>query len=100
MSDPKRPQNMSEAIDQLGGKATDKINEVREFLEKDFDKVQKLVEDLKPKLNEMKDRLETEVNEKSKLVNQKVEQNPWMAVGVVGLVMFIFGWVLGQSKRD
>jgi ElaB/YqjD/DUF883 family membrane-anchored ribosome-binding protein len=66
-----RPKNFSQAIDEL----------------------EETLSTLKPQIDEIGAKAK-------KTVEEKVEENPWMAIGLVGLVLFLLGFLLGSKRRD
>jgi len=83
-----KPKNLTEAIDQLGSYAGQASQGVEEAVEK-----------LKPHLEELQ-RLAREEGGKAKAkVEAQVNQNPWAALGIVGLIFFILGFLFASSGR-
>lgn len=94
------PKSLSEAIDQLESAGDGKLQDFKNILEKDYAELRKHLDDLKPHLDSLKGKIETEVNKSKNQVEQNVKENPWLALGAVGIVAFILGWIFGQNKKD
>lgn len=96
--------SLSEAIDQLESASQSKAQEFKNILEKDYEELKRTIESLKPHLEELRDKVEGQVKsqykEKKTEVEEKVKENPWLALGVIGLIAFVIGWILGQSRKD
>jgi ElaB/YqjD/DUF883 family membrane-anchored ribosome-binding protein len=92
--------NLTEAIEQLEGLRQTKTEEFKEIFSKDIEEVKKAFEDLKPTLESLREKAETEVKKVKKDVESKVKENPWVTLGIVGLVAFVIGWILGTNKKD
>lgn len=93
------PASLSEAIETLESKSYSKAQDIRENLEKDYEEVRKALEQVKPYLNKVKAEVEKEVRESKDRAELTIKENPWWAVGIVGLVAFIIGWILGTSRK-
>lgn len=85
--------NLSEAIDELERTAREKGSDFK-------DKIFEQIEDLKKSLDDMKPRVEEEVTKVKKQVENKVQENPWATLGIVGLICFVIGWIFASSRRD
>jgi ElaB/YqjD/DUF883 family membrane-anchored ribosome-binding protein len=92
--------NLTEAIEQLEGLRQSKTEEFKEIFGKDIEDVKKVFEDLKPTLESLREKAEVEVRKAKNDVESKVKENPWVTLGVVGLIAFVIGWILGTSKKD
>lgn len=94
------PKSLSEAIAKLENSGNSKIQDFKEILEKDYTELRKSLDDLKPYLDDFKATLETEVKKTKNQVEDNVKNSPWVALGAVGLIAFVLGWIFGQRKRD
>jgi ElaB/YqjD/DUF883 family membrane-anchored ribosome-binding protein len=86
-----KPQNLSEAIDELGRLAGETGADLKSKLENELRDLEEKIEKLKPRLENLK---ETATHE--------VQKNPWAAVGIVGLIFFVLGFLFasrGGSER-
>lgn len=77
-----KPKNLSQAIDELERLTGDTFQKVKphveEFAAKAGDEARKV-----------KDKVEDEV-----------QKNPWIAVGVVGLIFFVLGFLFASRRKD
>ena len=90
--------SLTEAIDKLEKVSLAKADEVKGILEKDYHELLKTVESLKPHLEQLRTQIENEVKSTQAEVEDRMKNNPWMTLGVVGLVAFFLGWVFGRKK--
>lgn len=90
--------SLTEAIDKLEKVSLAKADEVKGILEKDYHELLKTVESLKPHLEQLRTQIENEVKSTQTEVEDRMKNNPWMTLGVVGLVAFFLGWVFGRKK--
>jgi ElaB/YqjD/DUF883 family membrane-anchored ribosome-binding protein len=95
----KNPGSLSEAISNLESAGHSKAQEVRDHLEKDYKEIQKALETLRPLMDDLKSRAEDEVKATKGQIEAKVQANPWIALGVVGLVAFVLGWIFGSNRK-
>lgn len=96
----KQPSSLSEAIENLENAGQVKVQDFKQILEKDYHELRKTLDDLKPYLDNLKANVESEVKKTKDQVEGKVKENPWVAIGVVGLIAFVIGWIFGQRKQD
>jgi ElaB/YqjD/DUF883 family membrane-anchored ribosome-binding protein len=94
------PQSLSEAIEKLEEIGSSTAQNFKGLLEKDFSEIKKALDVIKPHLLNVQESLETEVIKKKDQAEKKVRENPWIAVGVVGLFALLIGFILGSSKKD
>lgn len=94
------PSSLSEAIEKLESAGRGKVQDFKEILEKDYTELRKTLDDLKPYLDDLKSNVETEVKKTKNQVEGKVKENPWIALGIVGIIAFVIGWVFAQNKKD
>jgi len=95
----KNPGSLSEAIANLENAGHSKAQELRDHLEKDYQEIQKALENLKPLMDDIKSRAEDEARATKGQIETRVKESPWVALGVVGLVAFIIGWILGSNRK-
>ncbi len=96
----KTPTSLSEAIEKLENASHGKVQDFKEILEKDYNELRKSLDDLKPYLDDLRTNVETEVKKTKNQVEDKVKENPWVVLGLVGLIAFVVGWIFGQRKQD
>lgn len=93
------PKSLSEAIETLENATRGKAQDFKEILEKDYNELRKTLDDLKPHLEALRGTVETEVKKTKNQVEEKVKENPWITIGIIGLVAFVIGWIFSQNKK-
>ncbi len=93
------PSSLSEAIEKLETAGRGKAQDFKNILEKDYNELRKMLDDFKPQFDNLKAGVEKEVSKTKNQVEENVKNNPWVTLGLVGLVAFIVGWFLGQNKK-
>lgn len=88
------PSTLNEAIRRLENVASE--NGKGPFSE-EFESIKKAIDDLKPQLSQLKDKVKDDAQEYAKDIDKQVRDNPWMALGIVGVVMFLIGFLLGKK---
>lgn len=76
------------------------MQDFKEILEKDYNELRQNLDELKPYLDDLKSKVEGEVKKTKKQVETHVQEKPWIALGMVGVIAFILGWIFGQNKKD
>lgn len=95
-----RPQSLSEAIAKLENVGQSKTKDFKDLLENDYKEILRAMEDIKPYLDDVKKKVETEVSKKKTEVESQMKENPWVVLGVVGIIAFILGWLLSGGRKD
>ncbi|MGE0763524.1 MAG: YqjD family protein [Bdellovibrionales bacterium] len=112
------PHNLSDAIRRLE-KATNGNGQSHSPLSEDIENIKKALEDLKPHLHKLKndagaaaaetfdstvkhvretfDKSQESVKDMGKELDRRVHENPWWALGIVGLIAFLIGYLLGRK---
>jgi ElaB/YqjD/DUF883 family membrane-anchored ribosome-binding protein len=93
------PTSLSEAIAKLETAGQSKAQGIKDLLEKDYLEIKKTLESLKPQLDEIKSKVEDEAKQAKNKVETQVKDHPWAALGIIGLLAFIVGWILGNSRK-
>ena len=72
-----------------------------------LDELEETLEKIKPHLDGVKDRVQDEARRAQDAaahakdrVEERVKENPWAAIGLVGLAFFVLGFLFGQRRRD
>lgn len=94
------PSSLSEAIEKLENAGRGKAQDFKQILEKDYDELRKTLDDLRPYLDNLRSNVESEVKKTKTQVERKVKDNPWVTLGIVGIIAFVIGWVFASSKKD
>lgn len=92
--------NLSEAISELEKFASGKSADAKEIIQRELADFKKTLNDLKPQLERLKDTVANEATDAKKRAEDKVKENPFMALGIVALIALVIGWILGHSKKD
>ncbi len=87
-----KPKSFSEAIDKVQKSLNGHGGEVKERLEAEIKK-------LEEKLDDLKERAGEEAAKVKAKVETQVQEHPWAAVGIVGLIFLVLGVILGLSSR-
>lgn len=103
-----KPRNFSQAIDELEdhghhGNGNGHGSDMRARLERELHKIEETLKSLKPHLDDITHKVGDEAKKAKKQVEDKVSENPWAALGIVGLIFFVLGVVLGitgSRRRD
>tara|TARA_B110001454_G_scaffold219198_1_gene251565 strand:+ start:144467 stop:144763 length:297 start_codon:yes stop_codon:yes gene_type:complete len=91
--------SLSEAIAKLESMSQSKTEKIREHIEKDYEEIKSALEDMRPYFDEIKNKVEQEAKAKKNQVETKVKENPWIVIGVVGLIAFFLGIFLGRKDK-
>ncbi len=96
-----KPRNFTQALDELEQYASSKTRDLKSKLSDELHHLEEKIEELKPQLEELKHRAGDEAKKAKNKVEEQVKENPWAAVGIVGLIFFVLGFLLaGRSRRD
>lgn len=91
--------NITEAIERLEKAGHSKTQDFKNMLEDDIEKIKKSLHEISPYLNDLKEKVETQASQTRKEVEAKVKENPWVSLGIVGLIAFFIGWLIGHNKN-
>lgn len=98
MAGNKSPHNLSEAIRRLESHTT---GNGRGQLGEDFEKLKSAFDALKEDLlkagGETFENSKERAKEFGQTVDRKVQEHPWYAMGAIGLVAFLIGFLLGRK---
>lgn len=94
-----KPKNLSQAIDELERATRGKATDLKERFEQEIHRLEDTVKSLKPQLDELQSKIGDEAKKAKDRVENEVQKNPLAAVGVVGLIFFILGFLLAKSGR-
>lgn len=97
MSARKNPHNLSEAIRRLESSTGNGRSQIGE----DLESIKKAFENLKEDVFKATGDTFTQGKERAKelghSVDQQVHENPWWALGIIGVVAFLVGYLLGRK---
>lgn len=91
-----KPKNLSQAIDDLDQK--DEGFQAR--IKAEYENLEDTLAKLRPHIEEFSDRMGKEAKKAKGKVEDKVSENPWAAIGLVGLIFFVLGFLLGGKRKD
>lgn len=91
--------SLSEAIAKLESVSQSKTEQIREHIEKDYEEIKNALEDMRPYFDEVKSKVEQEAKATKTQVENKVKENPWLVISVVGLIAFFLGVFLGRKDK-
>jgi ElaB/YqjD/DUF883 family membrane-anchored ribosome-binding protein len=96
-----KPKNFAQALDQLNQFAETTGENLKHKLEAELHSLEEKIQTLKPQLEDIKSRVKDEAGKAKEKVEEQVKENPWAAVGIVGLIFFVLGFLLaGRSRRN
>ena len=90
---------ITEAIDYLEKTGSKTAHHLNETFGKDFEDVKKALENLKPYLENLKEKVESETKKTKNEVEVKIKENPWLALGIIGVIGIFIGWILGRDRK-
>jgi ElaB/YqjD/DUF883 family membrane-anchored ribosome-binding protein len=99
-----KPKNFSQAIDEIenGGAETKGNGGFRAHLESELHKLEETLNKIKPHIEELTEKAGSEAKKAKDKVETQVKENPWAAIGIVGLVFFVLGFLFAfkGNRRD
>ena len=96
-----KPKNFSQALDDLENITHSAGSDLKSKLQAEMRELEEKIRKLKPQLDEIKERMGDEVKKAKDKVETQVKENPWAAVGIVGLIFFVLGFLLaGRGRND
>ncbi|MEI7974090.1 MAG: hypothetical protein WCH11_06970 [Bdellovibrio sp.] len=90
---------LSEAIRHLEKSGQHKAKDLHEAFGKEFSEIKEAFENLKPQLENIKETFEEEASQIKRDVEKNVKEHPWMALGIVGLIGILLGWLMGRGSK-
>ena len=89
-----------ELVDQYMEFASQELGRIR--INSIVEKIKKSLQQITPYLNDIKDKVEAQAHKTKEEVELKVKENPWISFGIVGLIAFFIGWLVGHrtNHRD
>ena len=91
--------SLADAIAKLESFSNVKADHLREHIERDCEDIKSAIESVRPYFEELKVKAEKEAAATKEQVETSVKENPWMALGIVGLLAFIVGIFIGRNKK-
>ncbi len=97
MNQDQKPKTLSEAIAKLESVGQTASQGIKEDVARDFSRVNDALLDVAPFVEQVA----SEKTGRAKSdVEEKIRQNPWLIVGVVGVIAFFIGWIIGKNKKS
>ncbi len=91
-----RPKNFSQAIDEL-----ENGNGLKSRLQSELHNLEETLNKIKPHIEDLAKKAGTEARKAKDTVEDQVQKNPWAAIGIVGLIFLVLGFLLGSRRgRD
>lgn len=91
--------SLAEAIAKLESISNEKADHLKQHIENDYEQIKSALESVRPYFDDIKEKAEQEAKEVKSQVEAKVKDNPWMAIGIVGIVAFFIGLFLGRDRK-
>lgn len=92
-----RPKNFTQALDELENLTGP---DLRAKLENELHDLQAKIDNLRPQLDEIKAKVKDEAYKAKDKVETQARENLWTTLGIVGLIFFVVGFVIGWRKSD
>lgn len=90
---------ITDAIEHLEKAGSQTAHHFNAAFGKSFEDVKKAFENLKPYVENLKEKVEAGTEQAKTDVEDKVKENPWLALGLVAFVGLVIGWILGRDRR-
>ena len=71
----------------------------KESFEGEWNEIKKSLESLEPYFDQLKNQAKSEISEKKKMVENQIQKEPLLTLGLVGLLGLLLGWLLGSRKK-
>jgi ElaB/YqjD/DUF883 family membrane-anchored ribosome-binding protein len=95
-----KPKNFSQALSELEDLTRDAGSDLKQKIQDELHDLEQKIHKLKPQLDELKDRAKDEAYKAKDKVEAQVKENPWAAIGIVGLIFFVMGFLLAGRRRN
>jgi ElaB/YqjD/DUF883 family membrane-anchored ribosome-binding protein len=102
-----KPRGFTQAIDELetgekqsGPKSGGAADELRTRLEQELHRLEETLKNMKPHFDDISEKVTVEAKKARDTVEDQVVKNPWAALGMVGLIFFVLGFLLGGRRND
>ncbi len=93
------PISLTDAIERMESAGQNKVHDFKNHMEKEYEDLKQVLENIKPYLEDLKSKVETEAKAAKNQVETKVKENPWTALGIMAVFSFFIGWLIGHSKK-
>ena len=102
-----KPRGFTQAIDELesgekqsSGNKGGTTDEIRARLEQELRRLEDTLKNMKPHFDDITEKVGVEAKKARDTVEDQVVKNPWAALGMVGLIFFVLGFLLGGRRND
>lgn len=93
-----KPKNFSQAIDELEDHG-DNGGGFKSRLQSQYRELEETLEKIKPHIEDLTEKAGAEARKAKDKVEDQVQKNPWAAIGIVGLIFFVLGFLFAQKGR-
>lgn len=94
MADKAKPGSLNEAIEEIEKNRT---QGPKSQFEDELERIKKTLDDLSRRASASLDEGLDSARKVGKEIDEKVHENPWMAIGVFAFIAFLFGFLLGRK---
>lgn len=91
-----KPKNFQQAIEDLEHTSDSNGTDFRSRLEQEFSRLEETLNKIKPHIEDLQSKVGDEVKKTKQTVESQVKENPWAAIGIIGLIFFVIGFLLGS----
>lgn len=91
-----KPRSLSEAIARLENAGKSASAGLKDDVMRELSNVKGALEDLTPFIEEVKSEKLGKVRSQAE---DSVKKNPWLAIGIVGVIAFFLGWLIANNKK-
>lgn len=95
-----KPKNFSQALEELENLTHSAGEDLKQKIQDELHDLEEKIHKLRPQLDELKTRARDEAYKAKDKVETQVKENPWAAIGIVGLIFFVLGFILAGRRRD
>ncbi len=94
------PNNFSKALEELESTSKSTAQSLKDRLQVELKDLESKISELKPQLEELKSKVQDGATKAKDKVENRVKENPWASIGIVGLIFFVLGFLLaGTTSR-
>lgn len=94
-----KPKNFSQALEELESLTQSAGADLKQKIQDELHDLEDKIHKLRPQLDELKSRARDEAYKAKDKVETQVKENPWTAIGIVGLIFFVLGCLFAGSVR-
>ena len=96
-----KPKSISDAIEHLEDMTHSARDGFKAKMQSELHHLEEQIEKLKPQLEQLKNDAQEKLKKTKDNVENQVKENPWAAIGIVGLIFFVIGFLLaGRNSRN